>query len=804
MIEINQFIAVIDLELHRTITPSVEGEPPGQYEAISSQLNESLFIVAGPGSGKTTVLTLRVLKIIFLDRVDPSTILVTTFTKKAAAELRSNILRWGIQLKNTFLSQELDSDDELWISSLDFNQIITGTLDSISEMMLREYRDPANPSPTVIEDFIARSIMLKTGLFEHNLLRNQNLIDYIYFLSDKDKPPNAAEITQILLEIKDRLYHDRVRFEEFSHDPSHPGIELACRAIRSYCEELDRLELYDYSKIENQFYEHLCEQRFVDLQGKLRFILVDEYQDTNLLQEKIYFKLAEIALSNEGSISVVGDDDQSIYHFRGASVDLFTSFPERMEDQLDIRPETMYLSKNYRSTQSIVNHVRNFVTIDPDYQEMRVEEKPPIEHARTGPQTDFPIIGIFRDDMETLGRDLALFLSDVTTNGGVRFTFNGENYRIALNENGGSLNDICILCHSPQERNTDNTRNKLPGELRNQLLALHNPIQVFNPRGQTLENILVVQQLCGLLIECIDPANLIDTRGAFPRLPQYVRTMIQSWRRQAQLLIARNNTRVGGITLHDFVTAWQTKIPIGEPGTEWRRDSSILELAYHLVGWIPEMQDDVEGIVYLEVILRTISQSSVFSRYKGRIIYDPVKPRIQTASIKDAVWSIFVPIASGIIEINEDLLETIPRNRIPIMSIHQAKGLQFPLVIVDVGSDFKKDYDKQRFMRFPTSGDKTCRIEDSLRTHCELEVPTRTGRDRCFDDLIRLYFVAYSRPQDLLILTGLNSVRNGYLRISNRKEPIGDIHHVATGWTRRRQWNWTRGLNNLHHVNWRN
>lgn len=804
MIEIDQFIAVIDQELHRTISPSNEGEPPGQYEAISSPLYESLFIVAGPGSGKTTVLTLRVLKIIFLDHVDPSTILVTTFTKKAASELRSNILRWGILLKNTFLSSELDADDELWISSLDFNQIITGTLDSISEMMLREYRDPANPSPTIIEDFIARSIMLKTGLFEHNLLRNQNLIDYIHSLSDKDTTPNAAEVTQILLEIKDRLYHDRVRFENFCDDTSHPGIEPACRAIRSYCEELDRLELYDYSKIENLFYQHLCDERFVDLREKLRFILVDEYQDTNLLQEKIYFKLAEIALSNEGSISVVGDDDQSIYHFRGASVDLFTSFPERMEDQLSVRPEMIYLSKNYRSTHSIVNHVRDFITIDPDYQEMRVEAKPPIEHARTGPQTDFPIIGIFRDDMQTLARDLALFLSDVTTNEGVRFSFNGVDHRIALNENGGSLNDICILCHSPQERNSDNTRNKLPGELRNQLLALNNPIQVFNPRGQTLENVLVVQQLCGLIIECIDPTNLVNNRAAFPRLPQYVRAMIQSWRRQAQLLITENNSRVGGITLRDFVTAWQTNTPIGEPGTIWRRESSILELAYHLVGWIPEMQDDVEGIVYLEVILRTISQSSVFSRYKGRIIYDPTHPRIQNASLKDAVWSIFVPIASGVIEINEDLLETIPRNRIPIMSIHQAKGLQFPLVIVDVGSDFRMDYDKQRFWRFPTTGDKTCRIEDSLRNHCELEVPTRSGRDRCFDDLIRLYFVAYSRPQDILILTGLNSVRNGYLRRSNRQQPIGYIHHVATGWTRGMQWRWTRGLNNLHHINWRN
>ncbi len=800
MIQFDQFNALVLQVLGKNITPTEDEEHPGQYEAVSSPINHSLFIVAGPGSGKTTVLTLKVLKLIFLDRIDPSTILVTTFTKKAAAELRSNILRWGIRLKNAFLDSPLDNDDKNWISSLDFNLIITGTLDSISELMLREYRDPANPSPTVIENFIASSIMLKTGLFEQGLVNNADLKNYVHSLSDKPQRPNAAEITKTLLEIKDRLYHDRVRFDDYCHDPSHPGIEPTCRAIRAYCQELDRLELYDYSKIENQFYEHLCEERFDDLQEKLRFVLVDEYQDTNLLQEKIYFKLAEIAISNDGSITVVGDDDQSIYHFRGATVDLFTNFPARIEERLSITPETIYLSKNYRSTSSIVNYIRDFVTIDPDYQDMRVEEKPEIEYARTSPHIDFPILGFFRDDLQTLARDLALFIDDVTHDNGFNFTINGIQYRIALNANHGSRNDICFLCHSPQERNSANTENRLPGEIRNQLLGLENPIHVFNPRGQPLENIPVVQQLCGLIMLCIDPTNLANSRGVFPRLPQYVRTMIQTWIQEAQLLIAANTTRVGGITLEDYVHAWQTKIPIGESGSTWRRDSSILELTYHLVAWIPEMQDDVEGLVYLEVILRTISQSSVFSRYKSRIIYDPTRPTTETASIKDAVWSIFVPIASGVIEINEDLLETIPNNRIPIMSIHQAKGLQFPLVIVDVGADFKIDHHSQRFRRYPQSEDKTCRIEDSLRAHSELDIPSRIGEDRCFDDLFRLYFVAYSRPQDILILTGLNSVRNGYLRISNRQNPIGEIPHIATGWTRDGQWIWARGLNNLYHI----
>jgi DNA helicase-2/ATP-dependent DNA helicase PcrA len=300
------------------------------------------------------------------------------------------------------------------------------------------------------------------------------------------------------------------------------------------------------------------------------------------------------------------------------------------------------------------------------------------------------------------------------------------------------------------------------------------------------------------MIECLDPANNIDTSRDYRKLPDSIKTMIRSWRLQAQTLTATNHTLVGGITLENYVDAWKTRIPIGE--AEWRRESSILELAYHLVSWIPEMQDDIEGLVYLEVILRTISQSSVFSSFKGKFIHDIDNPGLEEASVKDAIWSIFVPLATGVIEVNEDLLDTIPRNRIPIMSIHQAKGLQFPLVIVDVGSDFKIEHPTQRFKRYPVIADKSCRIEDALRNYSELGVPLRMGIDRCFDNLIRLYFVAYSRPQDVLILVGLNNVRDGYyLSKSKPGDPPKVIPHIATGWTRRRQWIWERGLNRFHH-----
>lgn len=196
------------------------------------------------------------------------------------------------------------------------------------------------------------------------------------------------------------------------------------------------------------------------------------------------------------------------------------------------------------------------------------------------------------------------------------------------------------------------------------------------------------------------------------------------------------------------------------------------------------MQDDIEGLVYLEAITRTITQAALFCDFRASIVCDRNNQDLEQASIREAIRKIFVPIALGAIDINEDLLETLPRDRVNIMSIHQAKGLEFPLVIVDIGSEFRTDHPKQRFKRYPVSGGETCTIENDLRPYSPLGISDRSPRDRAFDDLIRQYFVAFSRAQDILVLVGLNSVL------------ARSIPNVALGWDRNRNWQW-RGLNNI-------
>ena len=163
MIELDDFLDAVDSQLDRQILNDDEDtEENGQYNAISAEPNECLFIVAGPGSGKTTVMALHVLKLIFIDEIDPKSILVTTFTKKAAAELSSRILGWGDELRQFFIENSEDNALKDQLRSIDFNQITIGTLDSISEKILRIYRDPGNPAPIIIKEFTSKAILSKS------------------------------------------------------------------------------------------------------------------------------------------------------------------------------------------------------------------------------------------------------------------------------------------------------------------------------------------------------------------------------------------------------------------------------------------------------------------------------------------------------------------------------------------------------------------------------------------------------------------------------------------------------------------
>src|SRR5262249_13855856 len=142
--------------------------------------DEPLFIVAGPGTGKTTCLTLRILKLVLVDQVPPKAVLATTFTRKAAAELRSRILGWGFRLIESLqIDNQIAEKAKIWLDKVDINQVMTGTIDSICEEILRRFRAPGEQPPILVDDNVSKTLLLREGLFSTGLYQDPDLRAYL-------------------------------------------------------------------------------------------------------------------------------------------------------------------------------------------------------------------------------------------------------------------------------------------------------------------------------------------------------------------------------------------------------------------------------------------------------------------------------------------------------------------------------------------------------------------------------------------------------------------------------------------------
>ena len=120
--------------------------------------------------------------------------------------------------------------------------------------------------------------------------------------------------------IRERIYYDIVDYDKLKENSNNEYILFDI--IDAYNMTLKERGILDYPMLETRLYDMLCDCKVSRL-NHFKVLLIDEYQDTNYLQEQIYFKMAGYVLENNGNITVVGDDDQSLYRFRGATIDLF-------------------------------------------------------------------------------------------------------------------------------------------------------------------------------------------------------------------------------------------------------------------------------------------------------------------------------------------------------------------------------------------------------------------------------------------------------------------------------------------------
>ena len=281
-----------------------------QLKAVQT-VNKPVLVFAGAGSGKTRVLTYKVWHLIKENLFKPNEILALTFTNKAAAEMKVRI-------------QE----------SISCDGVNVGTFHSIGARMLRMHiaslNDNYNSSFTIYDTVDQKSV-IKEVIENLNLSEFKELnIGFLKMQIDKFKNAN--------LSIKD-IESKAQTFED----------EKIAEVYKAYCDTLKSNNALDFNDLLLLPIRLLKEnKKILDYyQNSWKYVLVDEFQDTNSPQ----FEIVSLLAGKHQNITVVGDDDQSIYGWRGANIDnILTNFQDVFAKNIEIK-----LEKNYRSTQRILD-----------------------------------------------------------------------------------------------------------------------------------------------------------------------------------------------------------------------------------------------------------------------------------------------------------------------------------------------------------------------------------------------------------------------------------------------------------------
>lgn len=284
-----------------------------QLAAVTAGEGPSL-VIAGAGSGKTRTLVYRVAYLID-SGVDPSNILLLTFTRKSAQEMLARV------------------GDLIGARS---QRVCGGTFHSVANLLLRRYGRSIGVEPgfTILDRGDAEDLIA--------LMRAQ------LGLNEKDKRfPRKGTIMEMVSKSANTLRSlDEIILDEFGHFADHA--EDLGRLQKAYQAAKRQKQLLDYDDLLVMLRQLLLldESARTTISRQYRYILVDEYQDTNRLQAEVIRQLA----STHNNVMIVGDDSQSIYGFRGATFKNIMEFPALFPGT------TMYkLEENYRSTQPILN-----------------------------------------------------------------------------------------------------------------------------------------------------------------------------------------------------------------------------------------------------------------------------------------------------------------------------------------------------------------------------------------------------------------------------------------------------------------
>lgn len=693
--------------------------PSAAQRAILEHPSGPAWVLAGPGSGKTDTLALFVLRLVFVDRVAPEAVFATTFTEKAARNLEDRIADYRGRLSKV----------DPAVASVDLSKLRLGTLHGLCNDVLQEFRAENYQNVRLMDEF-------ETAMFinEHIAFVKQRDLpavefwrnfDYLFsrqqWQPTYDTPPRWGDAARALSTLFNRIVDDNVDVKAM-RSAGGAWAKLA-DLYDEYLLALERHYRCDFTHLQRRFLDFLDTPTGAEFRNgnaerpAVAWVLVDEYQDTNLVQEAIYLRLAE---RDPHNIVVVGDDDQAMYRFRGGSVECMVTFDDACAAYLGIADSSVQrypLVDNYRSHPAIVKFCSDFIECFSEMGETgaRAPGKMPLV-ASSAISGDYDAVGTVEG--QTLGAAADTVAQTI--------------YDLVANGVATDYSQCCILLKSTKE----GPRNA--GPFVDALRA--RGIPVYNPRNKGFLEQEEVLALLGALLAVVDP----DGKSAPPPVAREVFKLVSD--SVAAYSTAATNHKalrdwVRGAVKNIEANAAKKFVPIG-----------LQDLLYLLLSLEPfrSWQSDIERRLRLAKI------TSLIESYASLPV--PDRPQVRRGSLRVAddgngivpAWNrqfynlFFGYLAAQGVNDEEDDDVIVPLGAVPIMTMHQAKGLEFPFVFVGHMGDKHEASAAHRledaFSAFPGN---------PKRVFVRADADTRAKLDQ-----IRRYYVAYSRAEYGLMMVG--------------------------------------------------
>lgn len=660
----------------------------GQRKAITAA-DGPVLITAGPGTGKTYTLVQRTIYLIEECGVKPESIFIATFTEKAAKELVTRI------------TNELS--DRGIVANI--NEMYIGTFHSLCLRILKEHLEYTR---------LRRNYRLLDA-FDQQYMVFQNIYKFRNIDGADIVLPNGGSWKQAggICGYVNNLSEELVTPEELMADKD-PSIVAMGRILATYQEILTEDNLMDFSSIQTEAYQLLRDHPDVlaELQAQITHIMVDEYQDTNFIQEQMVFLLA----GDRRNICVVGDDDQGLYRFRGATIRNILEFPQKFPaGECRVIP----LVINYRSNSDIVDFYNEWMATtdgakfkfrwDNFRYDKRIE---PHEQSSLHSPAVVKLSGV--EDADEWHEKILRFINSLKDSG--RLT---------------DYNQIAFLFNSVKHPRVTALARFLE----------ENHINVYSPRSDMFFQREEIKLALGCLMLMFPLYVQGLENGDYTFLqPEHV-----TYYRNCIMLANEYLTQPENKDLLKWIRR-RGKVHVGLTGTT---DYAYCGLMYQLFEFQPfagilDTEMDV-GVVDIRPTRNIAKLTQIIGKFEYLHRVDVLdskeyQGRRRIDQDTERLFNLYLRLLydGGITEYEDDS-EYAPSGCVSFLTIHQSKGMEFPIVIVDsLGNVPRKNINDLMML-----------IEDRYFKRPPFEPYDVTK----FFDFWRLYYTAFSRAQDLLVLT---------------------------------------------------